>query len=189
MPELQQTGNFRARVLKVGCKEEESGAVMAYFSYEIIAECLPSGEWTPDWNPGYTVEGSECFVSGKDKGNEIMEDTMRRVGKALGWTGNTDELQNTDWSNIPVHISVKSEVYKEKTRFKASWLSPNGSPFGGAIRASDDAGLASLKKKYGRDFTSLLKDVKPPTAGAAKPMALAGRPAEAQPPAGDDIPF
>ena len=186
---INREGVFLARLIDQAVKQAPSGAVMLDMVFAAVAQYDQGQEAYVNLVEPEEVFGTLCLVR---KSGEVSQASVERLTAALQTPiVDFDLLQQRDWSQQEVQITVKAEEYNGRVRFRADWIAPADAPVGpGTLaRASTDA-LAALNASYGSQLRALAPA---PPAPTAKPV-VAARPAPAvsrtaPPRVDDDIPF
>ena len=184
---INREGVFLARLIDQAVKQAPSGAVMFNMVFAAVAQYDQSQEAYVNLAQPEEVFGTLCLVR---KSGEVSQASVERLTAALQTPiVDFDILQQRDWSQQEVQITVKSEEYNGRVRFRADWIAPADAPVGpGTLaKASTDA-LDALNASYGSQLRALA-----PPAPTAKPV-VAARPApavsrSAPPRVDDDIPY
>lgn len=159
---LEREGTFQVQVIDCGVKETDSGAVMVNFQFNVLRQ-WDGEQWGEDWAFGYECRGAFCLVK---KDGALMEDQVKRLVEALGWSGALVELQDGSMNGRMCQIDVKGEEYQGKTYYKATWIRPfDAVPGGGGIAKLEDGRLAQLQARFGGQIRSLAG----PVAGTPAP--------------------
>jgi hypothetical protein len=93
------------------------------------------------------------------------------------WSGSIKELNDDDYSEIPVQFRVEENTYKnpktgiEKTSLQVSWIDHADAVPGGNVGKMDDDGIASIEAKYANAIRELQGGDKPKAIPAAKKVA------------------
>ncbi|MCH9057260.1 MAG: hypothetical protein IIB55_01390 [Planctomycetes bacterium] len=149
-----------------------------------------------DWQD-WTLYGEQIitgyfFLEKKDRSpNEFAINSLK---DALGWDGlDVTALQNADWSQVGVQLTLENDTYQGKTRLKVKWLNTWDSEGGGqAIEKSDAPVLSAMQARLGSKLRAIAGPV------SQNGPAPTGRPAPPAPPAAQtaaaaladkDIPF
>lgn len=171
---IDRAGIFKAQATSWHVKTfDNSQSVAISIQFSIVAQ-LDGQEWV-DWTQygDFTVFGDFWVVK---KDGQANVSTAKQLALALGWKGSLKAVNSSPPPTSLVQITVKEEVYKGKTFFKAAWINPEDySPQPGG---ADDATVDGLEARFG----SLLRAA---TGGSAqaKKAAPARRPPPAVPPA------
>lgn len=192
--ELNQAGIFRGAIKEYGLTESESGAT----AVSLVAAIhdiwdAPTKQWC-DWR-GYdlTVRGDVWIVK---KDGTANQSALESLATCLDFTDMTSVADET-WRPGQCSFTVEEDKYKDKTRYRISWLHDYDREPGGVGNVSVEKAKA-LQTKYGSQIRAILGNVKrqqatppaappvPPPAPAKKAAAQAMIP-DAQ--AKDDIPF
>jgi hypothetical protein len=201
MSQFQYEADCRVNIVEYALKEMDSGAVAIGIRCQII-------EWfgTPegggdkvwfDWREyGEEVTGDIWIVSGKDKGNKLLEKAIESLVNHAGWDGTLESVSNGTWQPTPCQVSVKKENYKGTDYFKASFVNDyNRTP--GALAAGVKPEKAKeLQNRFGSQLRAIvgnkMRNQAPPSAGSkppAPPQAKREVAAAASKPGDDGIPF
>lgn len=178
MPQpIDREGNFRANIVgPVELTQAQSGAVAARMRFRVF-EALHNGQWQ-DWTP-YEVEvDGEIWILKKD--GTANENAVRNLVEALGWDGSVESLVGTDWSEVPVQITVKRDSYNGHERFRVAWINhADSQPFGSAV---DETKVRELQARFGAQLRAIAgrKSVAAP-APAGRPANVPARPAAPSP--------
>lgn len=177
---LNREGTFLARIVDQAVKQSESGAVMFDYLVAVVAEWDKTQDAYVNLAEPEECFGNLCLVQ---KNGTVMQSSIERLTAALGTPiADFDLLQESDWSQIEVQVTVKGEVYKDRMQYRAAWIAPGDAPVGGGTltRATADA-LAGLNATYGAQLRALAPPA-PPARPAPAPVARVAAPV-------DDIPF
>lgn len=196
---VDRTGTFRAEVISYGMKKYDSGSVAVNLVFR-LTQWWYDGENESEWWD-WTTYGQEVFGSFfvvKSNG-DLNPKPIEQLIEHLGWDGNFDSIVNGTWEPTHCQVTVKEEIYKGETQFKARWisdydteprsglqtLSPEESKalntkFGGQIRALAGDKIRSAKKPSGPPPSTPPSAPAPPTPAA---------PVNGQTGPGGDIPF
>lgn len=197
MQPCDREGTFRGLIVEYGLKEFESGAVAVKFRAELTEVYdIATGEWIPWQEYQMEVQG-DAFVVKKD--GTLNDTTVNALVNHAGWSGSFHSISDTTWKPTPCQFAVKSEVYNNKTYYKAAFVNGfDDIPGGGALPQLEPAQAKVLDTRFGAQLRALtgnkMRNQAPPPAAnkpSAPPKAKA---AHAEPkretvPAGDDIPF
>lgn len=188
MPYLDREGVFEARPLSVAVVKTDKGAVMVNFEFEVLRQWNPEAEEWAEYPPDWTFQGNSCF---RKTDGENMPNNIKKVADLLGWDGRFETLQGEQWSGITVQCKVKADTYNGKTRYKADYIDPQGSPITQGLKKSDDNTIAELSAMFGgltETYAAEVGGIKPAPA-PHKIAAFEPPPAAETPVTEDDVPF
>jgi hypothetical protein len=163
--QLDRPGIFKVKPFDWSIQPSDKTKSVAVSIGFLILSQYEDGEWISweDYEPHVTR--GWFYIIGKD-GN-LNQTAVDQLVKSLDWYGDLKAIKNGPPPDVVVQVTVKPNVYHEKTTFKAEWMNPeNFVP--GAFGASDDE-VNGLTAQFG----SLLRAA----ASAAKPKIPAAKPA------------
>jgi hypothetical protein len=104
---IQPSGSSKAIAVSVGC---------------VVTAQYDAGEWVSwtEYEP-YQVRGW-WYVIGKD--GRVNQKAVDQLALSLGWDGDLRTIRNSNPPDIEVKVTVKANVYNEKTTYKATWMNP-----------------------------------------------------------------
>lgn len=176
---LDRSGIFKARPFSwTVVTNENSQSVGINIGFLIDAQ-LEGEEWT-SWKDfdAHIVYGTWYVIGREGAPNTAAID---QLAKSMGWNGNLTAIAGEP-PDVVVQIAVKEDTYKEKTRFKASWMNPEDYVPTGIGASSDD--VKSLQTRFGSLLRAAAASaVKPAGKPAAKPAVPSTTPAKPVPPA------
>lgn len=143
---LNQEGRFKARPKSWAVEENpNTGTLQFVVAFGITA--VHNGQAWDDWT-SYDLEKTGYFYLAKKDGS-ANEACIRSLREALGWDGaNLESLQNNDWSQKTVQITVGFEEYNGEKRLKIRFL--NAENWSGAqVKPIEPSALRSLNAKWG----------------------------------------
>ncbi len=145
-----------------------------------------NGQSWEDWS-SYDLEKTGYFYLAKKDGS-ANEACIRSLRESLGWDGtNLEALQNTDWSQKTVQLTVGFEDYNGEKRLKIKFINPENWA-GAQVKPIEPSALRSLSAKWGAKLRAVAPKgthtapvaPKSPTPPAARPSSP--RPVPATPP-------
>lgn len=185
MPECTFEGDFRGEVLSYGLWEPDSGAVAISCTLRVVEVYdRESKQWHANYasedgsvhawrDAEIDCEGDFWIISNKSKGNKVNEEAVKAMMAATGWNGDIQVIANRTWDPRPCSWSTESEVYKEKTRYKAAWIKPYDNVPGGGRGGNVDAEKArALQNKYGSQLRALAGSASKPPAPTTPPPKM-----------------
>lgn len=186
---INRAGNFRGFPIKTAdgtkkwaVQKSKNGATCWYAEVQLVEEW--NGETWVELNGNEFCYVNVYFITTQGK---VSESGVKQLSEALLWDGDTVTLNDFDWSDTPVQLSVKQEEYQGKTQFKFGWLSHyNDKPGGGAIDSVGDDGLKNIATQFGSQLRAFCGERPAPPSGAPTPPK---RPEMVAAPTGDSIPF
>lgn len=170
MPQINQEGTFRARILDVAISPQKTGSktVMMGINFA-IEQCLINDEWQ-DWQE-YMLEcyGNFCVIK---KDGKINETTVTQLRDGLGWNG---QMANIDtWQPPSCQIKVEESTYNNKVSYRAAWI--NHWDAEGGLRRCSPAETKGLDAQYGSELRALCGERQipfaPPTDKPSPPAPL-----------------
>lgn len=147
---LEEEGDFRAFPVAWTVVEKDSGAVGIKFQFAVHQKWHGKEQgWSQEWPPGYYSYNDTWIIGRKDKGGDTNQAAIENLGKCGLWDGDWDKLLGPVPS-VFVLISVGSEEYQGKTRYRTDWINPNADepkPRGGFAPADPNV-LAQLRARF-----------------------------------------
>lgn len=193
MQPVDREGTFKAEIESYGLKEFESGAVAVAIRVNITE--FWNGESWEDWRESMVdAQGDIWIVSGKDKGNKVMDKAFTSLVANAGWDGDTDSVTNQTWQPTPCQVVVGKDDYKGVVRYRIAFINGLNDTPGGQMSNVDAAGSKRIKAQFGAQFRALAANVKrngspaPATKPAAPPPAKPAPIPEGQPTGFEPIP-
>ena len=173
MPKLDREGDFEARVINAEMYGADSGAIAVNLEFEVVRQYdKPSKTYSEQWPAGHTFRGSVWLVK---KDGSKMPDNVKRLARAIGWSGNPDKIGEV--IGAICKCKVELDNYRpDNPEYKATFINPAG-----------EVDTSAIAAQYGDYFQAIAAEVGP-IAPASTPKASTPAPAPAPVPAPPDIP-
>lgn len=176
MPQIEQEGYFRVFPVESGLRKgtaDGAKSLGASFKFRIM-EIWHEDQWCDYSEHQLETEGVFWF---RTKDGSANENAVKSLAQAFGWNGSPSFFETTDLTSKGAVVQVKGEVYKEKTRYKASWLYPyDHIPQSGVSNVSEDE-AKQLDTECGATFRALIAasgaNAQPSAAAPAPPAPAA----------------
>jgi hypothetical protein len=183
---LNQEGRFKARPKSWVVEENANTGTLQFVCVFGITAVLNGDAWE-DWQQ-HDLEKTGYFYLAKKDGS-ANEACIKNLREALGWDGaNLEALQNSDWSQKTVQLTVGFESYNGEQRLKVRFINPENWA-GASFKALETSALKSLNAKWGAKLRAVAPKgapnapVAPKSPTLAAPRSLPTRPASNPPPA------
>ena len=129
-------------------------------------------EWQ-DWR-GYDDQTITGYFYLERKNGSPNEHAINSIKEALGWDGlDIEALQNNDWSETCIQLTLGYETWEGKTRLKVQWLNTwDAESSGQPIIKSDKPVLTAMQSKLGAKLRAINGPVSqntPPPPGRPTP--------------------
>lgn len=149
---LSQEGRFKARPKSWVVEENPNTSTLQFVCSFGIISVLNGDKWE-DWQ-AHDLEKTGYFYLAKKDGSP-NEACIRSLREALGWDGvDLEALQQNDWSQKVVQITVGYEQYNGEQRLKVRFINPE-SWAGASFKALDQPALKSLNAKWGAKLRAI----------------------------------
>jgi hypothetical protein len=170
MQACDRSGWFRCKITDYGLEEAESGSVAVKFLAHLTEHWDDDAKsWTP-WAEYEMEAPGQSWIIKKD-GN-ANDKAVESLMKCCGWDGSLASIVNKTWEPTTFQGEVKSDTYKEETRYRIEWLAPFGAvPGAGTMNSVDPTKLKALEAKYGSQLRALAGNF-----GARNKAAVGGKP-------------
>ena len=189
---IDRPGIFKARPFNWSIEPSTSSKAVAISVGLLIEAQYENGEWISwsEYEP-HQVRGW-WYVIGKN--GQVNQTAVEQLTKSLGWNGDLKGISNSSPPDVVVQITVQTNVYNEKTSFKAGWMNPGDfvPEFGGA----SEEDVTKLSVQFGsllRAAAASVAKAGPKPAGKAPPKPAPKKPATtaaSQPPSDEEpVPF
>ncbi len=143
---LNQEGRFKARLKSWVVEENANTGTLQFVGVFGISAVFNGQDWE-DWE-AHDLEKTGYFYLAKKDGAP-NEACIRSLRESLGWDGvDLVALQNSDWSQKTVQITVGFEDYNGEKRLKIKFINPENWA-GAQVKPIEPAALRSLNAKWG----------------------------------------
>jgi hypothetical protein len=111
MPQTcDKEGRWAAAVKEVRAAQSDSGSVMLYVTVALAHLWDPAKQgWVDQQRFDMECKGSFCLIT---KSNQLMDNTIERLCKALDWDGDPESIATRDWAGTTVQCTTKWDDYK-----------------------------------------------------------------------------
>lgn len=114
------------------------------------------------------VEATGYFVLFDKDGKATLN--AKQIKKAYpDWSGSVRELNDADYSAVPVQFRVGENDYNGKKTMQVSWIDSADAVPGGNVGKMDDVGINAIEAKYASAIRELSGGDKPKSIPLAKP--------------------
>ena len=171
--QLQDIGTFRGNILGYTLEKAESGAVAVYLEVSVDEAWDEEAQDWADWREHELETSGRIWVIKKD--GTINKTQAESLLKCAGWDGSFESIYNGDWKPTPIQFDVEEDAWKDKVRYRISWLNPYDRIPGMGNVGEDEA--KSLQSKFGSQLRALAgnqqRNAAPPAkaGGPKKPKA------------------
>ena len=177
MGQIDRTGTFLGYPIDSGMGETKNGYPQWMAQLRGVELYDEDTEQWIDWSEYDVNEITGYFVLfGKDDKPTL---TAKQIQKALGWSGESFQDLNADFSEVPVQFRVEESTYQGETRLKVTWIDNANAEPGRTIQKLDNAAVKSLDAKYAAALRNLSGGPKPKSVPAKPPIQKPDLPAPA----------
>lgn len=166
MSQINRTGTFRGVAIDSGMGETKNGYPQWVAQLQAAEYYDEDTEQWVDWSEYEEKEISGYFVLFGGDGNPTL--TAKQVQKALGWSGESFQDLNADFSEILIQFRVEESTYNNETRLKVTWIDSADAEPGRSIQKLDNDAVKKLDAKYAAKLRAL--------SGGPKPKSVPGKP-------------
>lgn len=152
MQPCDREGIFRAEITEFGLKEMDSGSMSVAIRARLTEWFDPANQvWLPWSEYEHEAEGDVWIVK---KDGSVNQPAVESLIRWAGWDGNIESVTNETWKPTPCQVTINRETYKEKTRFKISFINNFDRQPGGMSNVSADK-AKSIQSRYGPQFRAI----------------------------------
>ena len=150
---IDRAGTFKGNITSSAIAASSGGYPQFVAGLE-ATEFFDSEDGWLDWSQYEEKEITGYFVLfGKD-GKPFKN--CGQLMKALGWSGRElNDLNTTDYSEIPVQFRVEENTYQGNTRLQVAWIDHVDATPGRSVEKMDAAGVKKLQAKYAAGLKAL----------------------------------
>lgn len=148
-----ETGRYIAKPQSWGVSESTGGAVEFACDFALSQYLNPAtGEWEDVGHLGMSIPG---YFYPVDKEGNANAKTIKSIKDALGWSGTSlVELNDSDYSQSEVQITVDVEEYQGKQKMKVKWLNPRDY-VGGGVGKGDPEKVKGFDARFGAKLRAI----------------------------------
>ena len=144
MPQLRETGRFRAEILDYSFQEaKESAAISIVLAFKICEKF--EGETWQTRKDDSRVYGNVWIVK---RDSTINQQAQQNLMESTGWDGEIESILSKTWKPWPCQISVEENLFQRKVSYRVSWINHWDSEPTAGLRQLDNTAKTSLKNKY-----------------------------------------
>ena len=150
---IDRAGTFKGNVTSSAIAASSGGYPQFVAGLEATEFFDAEAGWL-DWSQYEEKEITGYFVlMGKD-GKPFKN--CGQLMKALGWSGKSfEELNTTDYSEIPVQFRVEENTYQGNTKLQVAWIDHVDATPGRSVEKMDTTGVKKLQDKYAAGLKAL----------------------------------
>jgi hypothetical protein len=189
--DIDRPGNFRGEIIDYGLMEFDSNSVAIAVEARIDEAWNDETKQWEDWRPYAMRATGNIFVIKKD--GTINTKQVEALVQHAGWDGSLESIIDNSWHSKPCQFSVNSEVYKDQTRYRISWINDYNRAPGGLGQIAPNR-VKELNAKFGGALRAVASNAKPIAKPNGKPSAppaakLKREPVTAENTPQDEVPF
>ena len=181
---INQAGTYRGFIISSGIGASSGGFDQFVANFEAAEKWNEDEQNWIDWRGYEESEIAGYFILfGKD---DKPFRNCQQLMKALDWPGrDTDYLNDTDFSMVPVQFRVEPNTYNGKTSMRVEWIDHADATPGRTVAKLDAAGIKKVNARHVKGFKLLSggPTISKPTT-APKPAPKATTKAKTGPKAG-----
>ena len=174
MGQINRTGTFRGYAIDSGMGETKNGYPQWIAQLQAVEHYAEEKEDWIDWSEYEEKEITGYFVLFGGDGSPTL--TAKQVQKALGWSGESFQELNADFSEVPVQFRVEESTYQGETRLKVTWIDSADAEPGRSIQKLDNDAVKKLDAKYAAKLRNLSGGPKPKSVPSKPPVPKPGIP-------------
>ena len=171
MSQINRTGTFRGYAIDSGMGETKNGYPQWVANLQAVELYDEDTQQWVDWSGYEESEITGYFVLFGGDGNPTL--TAKQIQKALGWSGESLQDLNADFSEVPVQFRVEESTYQGETRLKVTWIDNADAEPGRSIQKLDNDDVKKLDAKYAAALRKL--------GGGPKPKSVPAKPSISKP--------
>lgn len=171
MSQIDRIGNFRGYAIDSGIGETKNGYPQWVASLQAAEYYDEDTEQWIDWSQYAESEiTAYCVLFGGD-GNPTL--TAKQLQKALGWSGQSLQELNSDYSQTLIQFRVEERTYRDNTSLQATWIDHADAEPGRTINKLEAEDVKKLDSKYAAALRKL--------GGGPKPKSVPAKPETPKP--------
>jgi len=172
---INRTGTFRGVAIDSGMGETKNQYPQWIAQLQAAEYYDEDSEQWVDWSEYEEKEITGYFVLFGGDGNPTL--TAKQIQKALGWSGESFQDLNADFSEVPVQFRVEESTYNNETRLKVTWIDSADAEPGRSIQKLDNDAVKKLDAKYAAKLRKLSGGPTPKSVPAKPPVPKPETPA------------
>ena len=151
---IDRVGTFRGYPVSSGMGASSGGFPQFLAKLEAAEYWDAENEEWMDWTQYEEREITAYLVLMGKEGKPFKH--CGQLMKALGWSGRTfAELNDTDYSEVPIQFRVEENTYKDNTRLQVAWVDHADAVPGRTVEKLDATGVKKLDAQFAKGLKAL----------------------------------